>query len=153
MSGLEDRMSQETAVCVVNTSSDWFNTTHGQTGPDTICFSHSAHNSIVLTHIIGNVHNCYIHSQFRIVTQNSSTRFVFFIHLITLLWVVILGTDPPENCHLTVKKMPKKVIFFKKNAICNFVEKMTIFVNFFLKKLSSFCKFFNSQMAIFRRVR
>ena len=32
------------------------------------------------------------------------------------------------------------------------LKKMTIFVNF-LKKMSSFCQFFDSQMAIFRRVR
>ena len=39
--------------------------------------------------------------------------------------------DPPENCHLTVKKLPK---------------------TFFSEKKSSFWQFFDSQMATFRRV-
>ena len=33
--------------------------------------------------------------------------------------------DPPENCHLTVKKLPLTIM----------LKKMTIFVNFFEKKI------------------
>ena len=39
-------------------------------------------------------------------------------------------SDPPENCHLT-----KIVFFFSKIANGNFVEKMTIFFNFFEKNV------------------
>ena len=48
--------------------------------------------------------------------------------------------DPPENCHLTVKKIPKTLI-----------EKNEKFWQF-KKKMSSFWKFFDIQMAIFQRV-
>ena len=44
-----------------------------------------------------------------------------------------LAPDPPENCQkldIFSKKMPK-MFFFNKIADGNFVEKMTIFVNFF----------------------
>jgi len=34
--------------------------------------------------------------------------------------------DPPENCHLTVKKLPKILIFFKKIAIGNFFERYEV---------------------------
>ena len=75
--------------------------------------------------------------------------------------------DPSENCHLNVKKLTffsKKnykncLFFFNKIANDNFVEKMTIFVNFleknvnFLEKMSSFWQFFDIQMAVFQRVR
>ena len=80
-----------------------------------------------------------------------------------------------QTAHLTLRKIAiwmsknfpkldiffKKYHFFKKITIGNFVEKMTIFVNFFWKnvkflaffwKMSSFWQFFDSQMAIFRRV-
>ena len=49
-------------------------------------------------------------------------------------------SDPPENCHLNVKKLTffekdwQKLSFF---AIANFFEKKTIFVNFF-EKMSIF---------------
>ena len=43
----------------------------------------------------------------------------------------VCTADPPENCHLNVKKLTKIVIFFNKIAIGNFVEKMTVFVFFF----------------------
>ena len=49
--------------------------------------------------------------------------------------------------------MLKIVVFFNKIANDNFVEKITIFVNFFEKKMSSFGQFFDIQLAIFRRVR
>ena len=72
------------------------------------------------------------------------------------------GSDPPENCHLTGKKLPKswhffekiakKFHFFKKIANGNFFEKKENFWHFFLEKMSSFWQFFDSQMAIFRRV-
>ena len=47
------------------------------------------------------------------------------------------------------KKLPKIFIFFKEIAIGNFFEKNENFWQFFLKK----CQIFDSQMAIFRRVR
>ena len=53
--------------------------------------------------------------------------------------------DPPENCHLTVKKLPMAIL----------LKKMTIFVNFFEKNVkfwAIFWQFFDSKMAIFRRV-
>ena len=69
--------------------------------------------------------------------------------------------DPPDNCQLNAKKLPKTwhffkkltkiVIFFNKIALGNFVEKMTIFVNF-SEKMSSFWQFLDIIMAIFRRV-
>ena len=51
-------------------------------------------------------------------------------------------SDPPENCHLTVKKLPKTLHFFKKNCqkfsvfskklpMAIFLKKMKIFGNFF----------------------
>ena len=60
--------------------------------------------------------------------------------------------DPPENCHLTVKKLPKSwhifqkncpkfSFFFKKIAIGNFFEKMKIF-GYFLKKNVKFLAIF-----------
>ena len=68
--------------------------------------------------------------------------------------------DPPENCHLTVKKLPKTYFFQKKltkififlNKIANgiFVEKMSIFVNCFEKNVKFLVIF---DMAIFWRVR
>ena len=50
--------------------------------------------------------------------------------------------DPPQNCHLNVKKLPKTclffklpkiIIFFKTIANGNFCEKMIIFGKFFFK--------------------
>ena len=81
------------------------------------------------------------------------------------LWTVLTPpdwrADPPENCHLTVKKLPKTWLFFKKNCqkFSFFSKKIAIFwkkLNFlaiFFEKMSSFWQFFDSQMAIFRRVR
>ena len=45
-------------------------------------------------------------------------------------------------------------IFTLKKKIANaiFFEKMKVFGNFFLKIMSRFCQFFDSQMAIFQRV-
>ena len=41
-----------------------------------------------------------------------------------LLWV----SDPPENCHLNVKKLPKTYIFFKKIAKnCQFLQPCEIY--------------------------
>jgi len=48
--------------------------------------------------------------------------------------------------------LTKIVIFFNKIAIGNFVDKNVKFFAIFLKKMSSFLQFFDSQMAIFRRV-
>jgi len=55
----------------------------------------------------------------------------------------VIGPDQPENGHLTVKKLPKFFIFFKKIAIGNFFEKNVNFWQFV----------FDSQIAIFWRVR
>ena len=51
-------------------------------------------------------------------------------------------TDPPENCHLNVKKLPKTRHFLK--------LKKYNFCQFFWKKCR-FWQFFDSQMAIFQR--
>ena len=51
----------------------------------------------------------------------------------------VLQPDPPENCHLTVKNCQKLDFFF-------LIEKNDNFFHFF-------GQFFDSQMAIFRRVR
>ena len=90
-------------------------------------------------------------------------------------------TDPPEYCHLNVKKLPKPWHFFQKNKAKNCLfflnweiecqkvaknltffqnncqkiiifSKIPIFVNF-LEKMSCFWQFFDIQTAIFRRVR
>ena len=57
-----------------------------------------------------------------------------------------------KNLTFFSKKLPKIVIFFKKIASGNLLEKIQ-FMAFFSKKMSSFWQFFDSQMAIFRRVR
>ena len=50
-------------------------------------------------------------------------------------------TDPPENCQLTVKKLPNIFIFFKKIANGNFFEKNENCWQFFLKKCQVFGNF------------
>ena len=50
-------------------------------------------------------------------------------------------TDPPQNCQLTVKKLPKIFIFFKKIATGNFFEKNENFWQFFWKKCQVFGNF------------
>ena len=62
------------------------------------------------------------------------------------LAICMFRSDPPENCHLNVKKLPKL-------DIGNFVEKNDNFCLNFLKKMSSFWQFFDIQIANFRRVR
>jgi len=51
----------------------------------------------------------------------------------------VFGTDPPENCHLTVKKLQKKTSFFQKK-LPKFA-KNEHFCQFFLKKCRIFCIF------------
>ena len=60
-------------------------------------------------------------------------------------------SDPPEDCHLTVKKLPKTWHFFKKNAT-NFHFFKKIATGNFFEKNENFWQFFDSQLAIFRRV-
>ena len=68
--------------------------------------------------------------------------------------------DPPENCHLNVQKLPKTWLFFLNCQNLSFFSKklplafflMTIFGNF-LEKNVKFLAIFDSQMAVFRRVR
>ena len=68
------------------------------------------------------------------------------------------GSDPLENCHLNVKKLPKTCHFFNKN--CHFFQKLPMaifwkkwqFFTIFWKK-ASFWQCFDTQMAIFQRVR
>ena len=72
------------------------------------------------------------------------------------------SSEPPEICHLNVKKLPKTWHFFKKiDKNCHFFQQNCHwqfcwikwqFLSIFLKKMSSFRQFFDSQMAIFRRV-
>ena len=69
--------------------------------------------------------------------------------------------DPPENCHLTVKKLPKTWLFFfncqkfsffsKKLPLAIFLKKRQFLA--IKKKKSSFWQFFDSQNTIFWRVR
>ena len=59
--------------------------------------------------------------------------------------------DPPENCHLTVKKLPKTWLFFQKKLPKIFFTKIAN--GNLWKKKSSFWQFFDSQIALFRRVR
>ena len=60
--------------------------------------------------------------------------------LLTFIQPVVCGwcPDPPENCHLTVKKLPKAWHFFQKNC-----QKFSFFsMAIFLKKMSSFWQIF-----------
>ena len=76
-------------------------------------------------------------------------------------WYYLSVPDRPENCHLTVKKLPKTWHFFKKNCAKIFIFfKKNCQWQFFLmkifgklmKKMSCFWQFFDTQMAILRRV-
>ena len=66
-------------------------------------------------------------------------------------------SDPPENCHLNIKKLPiftKKSVLKKKDNNYQFLKKMSSFCQFFeiqMKVKSKFWQFFDIQMAIFWR--
>ena len=59
-------------------------------------------------------------------------------------------SNPPENCHLNVRKLPKTWNFFQKNwkklsfstklPLANFLKKLKIFFQFYWKK----CQFFGN---------
>ena len=68
-------------------------------------------------------------------------------------------SDPPKNCLLTVKKLPKTWLLFLNCQNVSFLKlplaiiwKKRHFLAIFLEKTSSFWQFFGSQMAIFWRV-
>ena len=57
---------------------------------------------------------------------------------------LIWPPDPPENCHLTVKKLPKFSFFSKKLPMAIFLKKMKIFGNFFRKNVKFLAIFWQS---------
>ena len=73
--------------------------------------------------------------------------------LMTLWKISMLMSKIAKKLRFFSKKLTKIVIFLNKIAIGNFVEKNVNFCQFFWKKCQSFGQFFDSQMAIFRRVR
>ena len=72
---------------------------------------------------------------------------------LTLLKIAIWLSKNCQKLDFFFFLMKKIVIFLNKIAIGNFVEKNDNFCQFKKKKKSSFWQFFDSQMAIFRRIR
>ena len=88
---------------------------------------------------------------------------IYLVSICLFLYLSIESwPDPPEKCNLTVKKLPKNLAFFQKlpkivimskKWPLQFFGKKWKFLAIFFEKMSSFWQFFDSQMAIFRRVR